>query len=488
MSTVFLVFPHQLFKITKNFPKDVTFAFIEDELYFRQFPFHKQKLVLHRASMQALRECLLVKGFRVEYYASVDFPTWEHIVKALSALKPTEIRHFDVADDWLSQRIRDMAVTLGVKHTEVPTPAFFLQKKDIAAYKGALPDRDELYIKQRQRLGILTEADHSPIGGAWRFESQNQRKTSKNLFIPEIRIGEPSRYAEEALAYVEATFPNNYGFAELFAYPVTHGDAADWLDDFIHNRLEQFGPFQDALSSRHPVLFHSVLSPLLNVGLLTPKQVVDAVQRAAQEQDVPLNSLEAFFHGIVGWREHIRLTYEIAGRKQRAANFWRSDRPVPEAFRTAHTSLPPVDTVLERVMAVGYAHHNERLAILGSFLTLIEVEPDEAYAWFMTAFVDAYDWVTVPNLYGLGLFADGGLLAAKPALSPSQYVRKMSDYPAGPWSEIWDALYWRFVNRHRAVFAANPKLRAIPKQLDRLGIVQVRAYERKAEKFLAGLW
>lgn len=223
---------------------------------------------------------------------------------------------------------------------------------------------------------------------------------------------------------------------------------------------------------------------MLNVGMLSPSEVITAALE--REDDIPLNSLEGFVRQIIGWREFVRLVYLRRGRIQRTRNFWSFQRPMPAAFYSGTTGIDPVDATIRRVLQTGYCHHIERLMVLGNFMLLCEIHPDAVYQWFMELFIDAYDWVMVPNVYGMSQFADGGLMTTKPYISGSSYLLRMSDYKKGPWCQVWDALYWRFINKHSGFFARNPRMSVMVRSLDRMKS-KIEAHCRIAEAFLERL-
>ena len=290
-------------------------------------------------------------------------------------------------------------------------------------------------------------------------------------------------YMEEATAYVERHFPNNYGqVTRSFPYPSTHAESEVWLRQFLETRFHEFGVYEDAIMDGASVLHHSVLSPLINIGLLLPLQVVRAALEFAEREEVPLNSLEGFIRQIIGWREFIRGVYLCSGVQERTANYWKFSKPLPEAFYTAGTGIPPLDVTIRRVLETAYCHHIERLMILGNYMLLTETHPDAVYQWFMELFIDAYDWVMVPNVYGMSQFADGGLMATKPYISGSSYILKMSNYTKGPWTAVWDALFWRFMNRHRAFFLSNPRLGMLIKTYDKMSDERKKEIETIAER------
>ena len=204
-------------------------------------------------------------------------------------------------------------------------------------------------------------------------------------------------------------------------------------------------------------MFHSVLTPYLNIGLITPKEVVNKIIDYAEHHDIPINSYEGIIRQIIGWREFIRGIYAEDGVKQRTTNFWKFDRSMPSSFYDGTTGIPPIDVTIKKLLKNAYLHHIERLMIMGNFLFLLKINPNHVYRWFMELHIDAYDWVMVPNVYGMSQFSDGGLMSTKPYISGSNYILKMSDYKKGEWCEIWDALYWNFINENRDFFRKNPR-------------------------------
>ncbi|HRG90337.1 MAG TPA: FAD-binding domain-containing protein, partial [Chitinophagales bacterium] len=218
-----------------------------------------------------------------------------------------------------------------------------------------------------------------------------------------------------------------------------------------------------------------------------PAQVIDVAIDYAAKNDVPLNSLEGFIRQVIGWREFIRAVYEFKGTAERTRNYWGFNRKIPASFWNGTTGIAPIDTTIRKVLRTGYCHHIERLMLLGNFMLLCEFDPDEVYRWFMELFIDAYDWVMVPNVYGMSQFADGGIMSTKPYISGSNYVLKMSDYPKGEWCEVWDALFWRFIHTRRAFFLQNPRMGMMVKTFDKIDAAKQQKHLDAAERFLAKL-
>ncbi|RYY08498.1 MAG: cryptochrome/photolyase family protein, partial [Chitinophagaceae bacterium] len=325
------------------------------------------------------------------------------------------------------------------------------------------------YSYQRLSRKILLDSSNKPMGGKWSLDAENRLRYPKDLKPPAINFHSRNDHYKDAIEYTEQHFGQNYGNLDVgFLFPSTHAESKTWLKNFLKHRFADFGPYEDAIVSDEHILHHSVLTPMLNTGLLTPQYVMDEVMEYASNHEIPLNSLEGFLRQIMGWREYIRAVYEFKGVEERTKNFWGFKRKIPESFWTASTGIDPVDGTIRKILDTGYTHHIERLMIMGNFMLLCEFDPDEVYRWFMELFIDAYDWVMVPNVYGMSQFADGGLMSTKPYISGSNYIIKMSDYKKGPWQEIWDALFWRFMHVHRKFFLSNPRLGMLIKSFDKM--------------------
>ena len=288
-------------------------------------------------------------------------------------------------------------------------------------------------------------------------------------------------------ADVKEHFPGARGTVTPFFWPVTFEDANRWFEDFLVNRLAFFGRFEDAIHRDEPVLFHAAVSPLLNIGLLTPRDVVDATLEYASDHEVPVESLEGFIRQVIGWREFVRAVYLQAGDRERASNILGLDRPVPPCFWDASTGLEPVDATIRRVLATGYCHHIERLMVLGNIMLLAGFHPGRVCDWFSELFIDAYDWVMVPNVYGMSQFADGGMMSTKPYISGSRYILKMGNYPRGPWCDLWDALYWRFLYVHRDLLAQNPRMAPFTGYIVRMQEDKREQLLQRAEQYLVSI-
>ncbi len=489
-----LVYPHQLFRNHPALAKDREIWLIEDPLFFGNDPhwpaaMHRQKLVLHRASMKAYAEELGADGHEVHY---VEVPSGSKVGSAelLEKHLPKSIRTIhlaDVADEILMKRFKKFALDRGIHFKIHPSPNFISPPEFLEAHLATKkkPFMAKFYEAQRKRTGILLEPDGSPTGGKWSFDTENRAKLPKNHVPPREPVSKASPLVKEAAAFVSKRFPRNPGSLEPFRWPVTRKDSEIWLERFIDERLENFGIYEDAMSQEHAYLYHAAITPMLNIGLLDPRDVIERVM--ARAGSVPMNSLEGFIRQVIGWREFIHGIYQHRGTGIRNGNFWNFTRPMPASFYDGTTGIDPVDRVIRQLLADGYCHHIERLMVLGNFMLLCRIRPEDIYRWFMEMFIDSYDWVMVPNVYGMSQFADGGTFTTKPYLSGSNYIMKMSDETKGPWCRTWDGLFWTFIADHVPFFTKNPRLSMMARTWERMVPEKQEHHREAADEFLAGL-
>jgi deoxyribodipyrimidine photolyase-related protein len=482
MKVAALVYPHQLFEEHPAVARGATAYVVEDPLYFSRYKFHKQKLVLHRASMRAYADALRAEGCDVRYveHAQAAATPLSQLLKADGV---TEVRVADVVDDWLGKKIAREARHAGAALVWLPTPQFLTSDEDARAYRRTRKSllHHAFYTWQRKRLGVLVDSG-KPRGGRWSYDAENRQALPKGVALPKDYAAPRNAYVEEAIAYVEKNFGGHYGRSDAFAYAVTREDARACLQTFLRDRLDLFGAYEDAVSARGHVLFHSALSPYLNNGLLTPREVLDAALRYGERHATPIASLEGFVRQLIGWREFVRVVYVCDGARMRRQNALGANRILTGAWWDGTTGLLPVDESIKLLERYAYTHHIVRLMILGNVMTLLGVHPDEGYRWFMEWYIDAYDWVMVPNVYGMALFADGGSMVTKPYVSSSRYVLKMSDYPKGDWCGKWDALYWTFVRDHAELLSRNVRASFAVSLLARLAEGKRREHFRVADE------
>jgi len=480
-----ILFPHQLFKNIDFLPKEAQVFLVEEDLFFNQYNFHQQKLAFHRATMKFYERFLKENGFEVNY---IEAKTTESDIRNLIDRLDydfDEIHCIDPTDNWLEKRIK-----LSVKKAKLvwyENPLFINTKVELSSFFKETKKKffqTSFYKEQRVKRNILMDKD-KPVGGKWTFDIENRKKYPKQKIAPNITFPDVSIYHKEALVYVANNFNENLGeCSEFQIYPTTFQEAGNWLQQFFEFRFYEFGDYEDAIVKNEKFLNHSVLSPLINVGLLTPEEVIYKAIEFADENGIPINSLEGFVRQILGWREFIRGVYEVKGIEERTKNFWKHSRKIPKSFYNGTTGILPVDTTIKKILKTGYAHHIERLMVLGNFMLLCEFDPNEVYQWFMEMFIDSYDWVMVPNVYGMSLFADGGLMSTKPYISSSNYIKKMSDYPNGNWQKIWDGLFWRFMDKNRDFLSKNPRLRMLISNFNKMDIEKRNQHFENAEEFL----
>lgn len=406
------------------------------------------------------------RGIRVERIPPAGDRENRALRTALAAQGVGTLHAADPAEGETEGRVRDFCRRNGVALVFHETPAFLMPRSWLDGFlEGRKTFRmAEFYRAVRKEKNLLLDAGGRPLGGKWSFDPENRLRLPRGTPIPR--------------AWGSG---NSEGALRL---PVTREEALASLHDFLENRVDRFGDYEDAMSEREPVLWHSVLSPAMNVGLLVPGEVLEALAERHAEKPVPLNALEGFTRQVSGWREFMRAIYRHAGSRQKASNAMGHFSPLPKGFTSGETGLRPVDNVVARVKRHGYAHHIERLMVLGNFLLLCETDPRAVTGWFMSRFADATDWAMVPNVFGMSQFADGGLMTTKPYCSGSAYLLRMGDFPRGSWCGDWDALFWRFVSRHRELFARNPRTSVMARQLDRISTVRLDELKSRAEALL----
>lgn len=486
MKAINIIFPHQLFQESVLLDNDYEIYLIEEFLFFKQYKFHKQKIVFHRASMKAYASYLEGLGKSVNYIESTSkLSDIKEFGEVLVDQEINEIHVIDPVDNWLEKRLRSIATECKLEFYD--NPQFLNTNEDLASFFRADKKsffQTTFYKQQRKKHDILLDEDKNPVGGKWTFDNENRKKYPKTKIPPAINFPNQSNFWDEAVEYTNNEFEKNPGtVSKTRLYPITHKESLDWLDQFLVNRFYEFGIYEDAIVKEQSILNHSVLSPLMNIGLLLPNEIIDKTLTFAEEEKIPINSTEGFVRQIIGWREFIRGMYVCKGGFSRTYNFWKFDREIPASFYDGTTGIEPIDQTIKKILKTGYCNHIERLMILGNFMLLCEFDPDEVYVWFMELFIDAYDWVMVPNVYGMCLFADGGTFATKPYIGGSNYIKKMSNYSKGEWEVIWDGLFWSFVMKHKDFFSSNPRTSMLLHSLNRMSDEKQKSHFQAAELF-----
>lgn len=491
MNKVGVIFPHQLFEQPMIASKCECIYLVEETLFFRQYTFHKQKIAFHRASMKFYESYLQSLQKQVVYIESCNpLADIRTLIPYLKAKGFHSIEYIDTSDYWLEERIAKACLLHGLNRTMNVSSLFLNTSAEIESYFSNRKKffQTDFYRHQRQIRNILLDERGNQLGGKWTYDSENRLKYPKQKIPPVTLFLQPNLFYKDAIEYTEKYFSANIGNLNGdFIYPTSFTESKNWLQTFFKERFSEFGEYEDAIFSKEDILHHSVLTPMMNVGLLTPLFVINEALDYGNRCNIPLNSLEGFIRQIIGWREFIRGVYQVKGNQERTINYWGFTRKIPASFWHGTTGIAPIDITIKKIMESGYCHHIERLMVLGNFMLLCEFDPDEVYRWFMELFIDAYDWVMVPNVYGMSQFADGGLMATKPYISGSNYLMKMSDYPKGKWQNIWDGLFWRFMHVHRSFFLQNPRLSMLIKSFDKMTESKQQMHLQNAEKFLENL-
>jgi deoxyribodipyrimidine photolyase-related protein len=490
MKSALILYPHQLYAV-ETFPEVQGIFLVEDPLYFgvdQQHPsnLHKQKLILHRASMRRyVEEVLWPAGYDVEYLELDVLMTSADILDR--AHKYDQLYVFDPVDEVLAKRL----LQARRENPNAPpleflsNPNFYLKGSDAHQFFGENHKAlfAEFYQWQRERFDILIGEDYKPLGGRWTFETTKQQRLPEGTPLPSFQAFGSNKFVDEAVDYVEKRFADNPGSTD-FIWPTNHTEAAAWLQDFVETRLEHYSQYQDAVDSQAPWLYHSALAASLNIGLLSPQQVVTAALHQHAKQPVPIESLESFIRQTLGWREFIRGLYLSQAMTMRSRNVFKNQRKLTLDWYHGTLGLPPFDNLIRKVQQHAYVHHAERAIIAANLMVLAEIRPDEIQRWFSELFIDAYDWDTVPTLYALTQFVDSGNPIPMASITPSNYLLEISNYERGDWADVWDGLFWRFVETHRSLLSHHSQTRVIVQRLDRLDADRKRIIGYRAEDFL----
>lgn len=447
MSSLFLIFPVHLFKDLKILKKFNQIYLIEDPIYFTDYPYHKLKLAYHRATMKQYENYLKKNNIKIKYICFNEVN--QSFYKQLNTFKT--ISCYEPYDFKLTRKLKKH-----LKHINIIDSLNFLVNKQYVEenidsfYKNGKFNHLGFYKLQRHRFNILIDTNGQPKGGKWSFDEENRKKIPDDLKIPEILNlnYKNNPFILESKKYIQYYFPNNYGSLDNFIYPINHQDSKKWLNNFIRTKFKLFGPYEDAETMRDPFLFHSVLTPMMNIGLLTDKEILDII--LPYQNKIPISSFEGFIRQIIGWRNYVLSIYILKGEKIRKMNYMNHKNKINNhLIWSGSIGIKPFDNVIKKINNYAYAHHIERLMYLGNFLFLLQIKPTDVFKAFMVWTIDAYDWVMVPNVYCMSQYADGGLMMTKPYFSSSNYILGMSDYKKEEWCQIWNNLYYNFIYTHQ---------------------------------------
>jgi deoxyribodipyrimidine photolyase-related protein len=462
--TCFLILGDQLFPISKELLSKKSqriFYLAEDWELCTRFKIHQHKLVLFLAAMRHYRLDLEEKGFQVHYHELSEHPYEERLIAFLKKHKIREIESYAIHDRFLEERLQKAFQDHDISWTQLDSPGFLTPRKDLQNYLGGVkrPFMKTFYEWQRRRLNVLLDPEGEPLGGRWSFDDENRERLPEKIELPETPLRKSkdhSRVTQEVIRLVKKNFADHPGDASEFWLPVQRSEALQWA---------------------------TLLTPFLNTGLLTPQEVLNLVLQAAHKKSLPLNSIEGFVRQLIGWREFIFGIDRNFGEKQFELNHFQHARKLTSHWYEGTTGLPPLDETIKKANRWGYTHHIERLMILGNSMLLCEIHPHEAYRWFMELFIDSADWVMGPNVFGMGIFSDGGIFATKPYACGSNYLLKMSRFEKGPWCDIADGLYWSFIGKNQKQFLKNPRMATMARSYDRLSSERKEKLLKVAEDF-----
>lgn len=474
----------------------VRVVMVESVARTRRRPYQRRKLVLLFSAMRHYAAELQARGWQVDYRRA------ETMLSGLQAhcavYRPGRLYCMAASEYRGRQFQKRLGTILPVPVQVLANTQFLTGRYD--PYPAPDPDRryvmEHFYRSMRRHFAVLMD-DGEPAGGGWNFDRDNRKPLPQKLTLPppprSISADEITTQVMEEVNALEG----GIGGIEGFDLAVTPEQAETCLEDFIHRRLASFGAYEDAMTTRSAVLFHSRLAPYLNLGLLDPLEVVQAVEQAYRTGLVPINSAEGFIRQVLGWREFIYWQYGRQMPGLTGSNFWNAWRPLPGFFWDGNTAMNCLQHVVNRVLNTGYSHHIERLMVVSNFCLLAGIQPQEVNNWFLSCYIDAYEWVMLPNVLGMGLYADGGLTATKPYIASANYINRMSDYCGGchynhrlrygPEACPFNRLYWNFLIEHEVLLRANPRMGP-----NVLGLKRVASEEREyirasARKFLADI-
>lgn len=456
-------------------PGEGVVLLIESKAQATRMRYHRHRLVLIFSAMRHFAQSLESKGWQVDYHSFDETPdTWSALQKHSENFKPESI-HTAAPSNWhFEQALEKWCRKLSLPIKVVPDAHFLVSREEFRKWAGSKRHllMESHYRRMRKKHDLLMEPNGGPKGGEWNYDSDN-RKTfeewkragcPKPARSPQAR---PDSLTRRVMREVDEAFPDHPGQAESFWLPVDREGSLRWLHSFLERRFEEFGPYEDLMVENEPVLFHSVLSPMLNLGLLTPADCVDRAVEAYREGRIPISSAEGFIRQIIGWREFINGVYWLKMPGYEEVNELRAVRPLPDWFYTGETDLHCLRQCLRQVLDTGFNHHIQRLMVLGNFFLLTGIRPREVLRWYSEMYVDAHDWVMAANVLGMVLHADGGFMSTKPYAAGSGYISKMSNYcqncrydpkiKTGPDACPFNYLYWNFYDRHQDRFSANPR-------------------------------
>ena len=461
-------------------------------------PHHPKKIALILSAMRHFAEELRADGWQVAY-SRLDDPDNTQTIGGEVLRRAAETRASSVLatqpGEW---RLHSLLSELPLPVTTLPDDRFIASQQEFEAWaEGRKSLRMEYFYREmRRKTGLLMDGGQ-PEGGKWNYDHDNRKPAQDDLFRAAPMRFEPDRITQDVLDLVEQRFGQNFGTLRPFWFGVTRQDALKALDHFATHLLAGFGDYQDAMLQGDRFLHHSILSPYLNIGLLSPLEICQRVEREYRAGHVPINAAEGYIRQVIGWREYVRGIYFMEGPDYARRNALDHQRDLPDFFWGAKTRMNCVAHAVAQTRDEAYAHHIQRLMVTGNFALLAGVNPTALHEWYLAVYADAFEWVEAPNTVGMSQFADGGLLGSKPYVSSGNYINKMSDYcgdcaysvtaKTGAKACPFNLLYWQFLIRHRDRFAGNPRMAQMYRTWDRMAEDKRATILQDAEAWLADL-
>jgi deoxyribodipyrimidine photolyase-related protein len=475
---------------------------VEVEAEARYVPHHKQKIAFLLAAMRHFAQALRAEGIRVDYVRLNEAGNTQsftgELARAVERHAPASVIVTEPGEWRVREMMADWAETLPVPVHIREDDRFFCSHAEFAALgRARKTGRMEFFYREmRRRTGLLMRGD-APEGGQWNFDPENRRSLPRGLRVPSRRRFTPDALTREVIDLVAARFGGHFGDLEPFGWAVTRADALRALDHFIEDTLPGFGDYQDAMKAGEDFLFHSLISPYLNCGLLTAREVCARAEEAFRSGAAPINAVEGFIRQILGWREFVRGLYWAEMPGYAGSNHLGATRDLPAMYWTGDTPMRCMAECIGATRRHAYAHHIQRLMVTGNFALLAGVAPAQIEEWYLAVYADAFEWVELPNVHGMVMHADGGRLGSKPYAASGAYIDRMSDYctgcafdpkiKRGPGACPFNYLYWNFLIENETVLSANPRLAMPYRTLARMPAAQRTEIVADATAFLAGL-
>ncbi|MBI1262020.1 MAG: cryptochrome/photolyase family protein [Rhizobiales bacterium] len=463
-------------------------------------PHHKQKIVMIFSAMRHFADMLQEEGINIHYTDYLDPENTGSLIAEIGRIaKHHKFDRLVVTEpgEWrVLDELRRVETEAGIAVEIREDDRYFATHARFGKWlQGRKSLRMEYFYREmRRETGILMDGD-KPAGGEWNFDADNRKALAKSAILPERLRFAPDTITCDVMEMVATEFPENFGDLTDFGWATTRRDALMALDQFIEEILPHFGDFQDAMRAGAPFIYHSLLSPYLNIGLLTPTEICDRAEKAYLESAAPINAVEGFIRQILGWREYVRGIYWHKMPDYADSNFLGAHRPLPSLYWTGKTDMRCMSEVVEQTRAYAYSHHIQRLMVTGNFALLAGISPRDVSDWYLAVYADAFEWVELPNTIGMALFADGGILASKPYAASGAYINRMSNFCAECHYKVkeksgedacpFNYLYWAFLIRNEQHLARNPRMRMPYRTLEKWSVKQKQTCMDEAERFLS---